>query len=112
MNVNIIIAIVFIALIAGTFLGWYIRKMIGRQEILEKKVAELSEIANRRKLPYPALAGLEDAIALVIDIINSDEAAQAYRSTRILQLTERLKQVRSDPQHYDINQPDRPAEGE
>lgn len=107
MNTNIIIALsIFLAMVAGTLLGWYIRKMIERQEKMEKQIAELNEIANRRKLPYPAQAGLEDAIAIVIDVINNDEAADAYRQTRINQLIDRLKQVRSNPQGYDINQPD------
>jgi hypothetical protein len=106
MNINFIIAI---AVLAGLTLGYYIRKLIERQESLEKQIAELSEIANRRKLPYPAQAGLEDAIAIVIELLNDDEATMAYHNARKKQLVERLKQVRSDPQKYDINQPDLPA---
>jgi len=102
------IAIAITAVFAGLFLGWHIRGLIARIDQLEKSNTELQAIAERRKLPYPAQAGLEDAIAIVIDILNSDEAAQAYRSTRIQQLAERIKQVRTDPQHYDIHQPDQP----
>jgi hypothetical protein len=96
-----------IAILAGSFLGWHIRKLIERQQQLEKQVAELKDIADRRRLPYPAQAGIEDAIAIALDIINEQEAVHAYTDTRINQLTERLRQVRSTPQSYDTNQPDK-----
>lgn len=105
-NVNIIIAIVFFALIVGLFLGWYIRKLIERQESLEKQVADLMEISKRRKLPYPAQAGLEDAISIAIEVLTQHQAWRSYDETRIVQLSEILKSVRSNPQGYDINQPD------
>jgi len=96
-----------IAILAGSFLGWHIRKLIERQQQLERQVAELKDIADRRRLPYPAQAGIEDAIAIALDIINEQEAVHAYTDTRINQLTERLRQVRSTPQSYDTNQPDK-----
>jgi hypothetical protein len=104
MNINIVVAIVVFALIAGLCLGWYIRKLIELQERLEKQVAELSQIANRRKLPYPAQAGIEDVIAIVGELLDDDEARTAYQNTRKSQLFDRLVKLRNDPQGYDINE--------
>jgi hypothetical protein len=104
---DIVAIILAVALVAGAFLGWQGRKLFDRIEGLEKKIEELSAIAGRRKLPYPAQAGLEDAIAIAIELLDQHQAQRAYDETRIGQLAERLRQVRSDPQHYDANQPDR-----
>lgn len=105
MNINLLIAI---AILASFILGYYIRKLLERQENLEKQINELSQVAKRRKLPYPAQAGLEDAIAIVIEVLTQHSAWRAYDETRIEQLAEILRQVRSNPQGYDINQPDQP----
>jgi hypothetical protein len=106
------IFLIGIAFFAALVLGYYLRKLIEYKESLEKQISELKEIADRRKLPYPAQAGLEDAIAIVIDILNNEEANSAYRNTRFQQLAERIKQVRSNPQHYDTQQPDKPPRKE
>lgn len=105
---NLMIAI---ALFAALLLGYYIRKLIEYKESLEKQISELSQIANRRKLPYPAQAGLEDAISIVIDVLHQHQAERAYEDAREKQLYDILRQVRSDPQGYDINQPDQPQKG-
>jgi hypothetical protein len=105
MNINLLIAI---AIIASFVLGYYIRKLLERQEKLENQVNELSLIAQRRKLPYPAQAGLEDAISIVIEVLTQHDAWRAYDETRINQLSDILRQVRSNPQGYDTNQPDQP----
>lgn len=110
-----LILIVFSALIAGGFIGWHGRKFIQRIETLE-------EISKRRKLPYPTMAGLEDAIALSDDAqfesasmdkviayllmaLQKDVAARKYLDARFSQVQELLKQLRSDPQAYDIQNP-------
>lgn len=111
----IAIIIVVLALLAGGYIGWHGRKFIERFETLE-------EIAKRRKLPYPALAGLEDAIALTDDArfesssmdrviaylltaLQKDVAARKYLDARFDQVQEVLKTLRSDPQSYDADQP-------
>lgn len=110
----ILIIIVVLALLAGGFVGWHGRKFMQRIETLE-------EIAKRRKLPYPAMAGLEDAIALCDDgqfesgsmdkvisylltALQKDVAARKYLYKRLDQVEEVLKEVRSDPQGYDTKE--------
>lgn len=113
MTFLLIVATIF-ALLAGGFIGWHGRKFIQRIETLE-------EIAKRRKLPYPAMAGLEDAIALCDDgqyesgsidkviaylltALQKDVAARKYLDIRFEQVQEVLKKVRSDPQGYDAKE--------
>lgn len=111
----LLIIVLTLTLLAGGLIGWWGRKFIARIETLE-------EIAKRRKLPYPALAGLEDAIALSDDAryennsmdrvisyllmaLQKDVAARKYSDARFEQVQDILKQLRSDPQGYDIDQP-------
>lgn len=104
--------LIALAITTALFLGWYIRLIVERAQRLEKqveesakKIEELSAIASRRKLPYPAQAGIEDSIAIVLAMLDEDEIEMAKRITLKNQLLDRLKIVRSDPQHYDIHQP-------
>lgn len=114
MNLVLIVA-VGLAIMAGGLLGWYGRKFIERIETLE-------EIGKRRKLPYPALAGLEDAIALSDDArfengsmdkmisfllmaLQKDIAARKYQDARFAQVIDILKVLRDDPQAYDSETP-------
>ena len=101
--------LILLAKAAGIYLGWQGRKMFERQQSMEKQIEELTEIVKRRKLPYPVQAGLEDAIAIAIEIIDRQQAERAYEETRTNQLANRLRQVRSHPQRYDVDQPDKPA---
>lgn len=111
----VLIVVVVLALLSGAFIGWHGKKFIQRIETLE-------EIAKRRKLPYPAMAGLEDAIALSDDAqfesasmdkviayllmaLQKDVAARKYLDARLSQVQELLIQLRNDPQAYDTQQP-------
>ena len=113
----LLIVILGLALLAGGIVGWYGRKFIQRIETLE-------EIARRRKLPYPTMAGLEDAIALCdltqfenatadqilaafLTILQKEVASRKYSDVRFGQVQQILKTLRSDPQGYDIDQPSR-----
>jgi hypothetical protein len=103
----LLIGLLSAALLAGVLLGWGGRRFFERQEQLEKKVAELDEIVKRRRLPYPAQAGLEDAIAIAIGMLDDYQVQRAQDETRLGQLADRLRKVRSDPQGYDTRQPER-----
>jgi hypothetical protein len=108
-----LVALVGGALILGVYLGWQGRKLIDRLEQLE-------QVSKRRKLPYPAMAGLEDAIALADDgqfenasmdqvitrlltILQHSEAARKYMDARLDQVADVLRTIRSDPHGYDVN---------
>lgn len=113
----IVILIIFLALalLAGGFIGWHGRKFIQRIETLE-------QIAKRRKLPYPAMAGLEDALALIDDsqyegasvdqvithlltILQKEIAVRKYTDARFAQVQDILKVIRADAQGYDADFP-------
>lgn len=112
MNLLIALLLVLLAfcLIAGALIGWQGHKFIQRIESLE-------QISKRRKLPYPAMAGLEDALALIDDgqfetgsmdkvityllmLLQKDLAARKYLETRLDQVQDILMTVRADPQGY------------
>ncbi len=114
MMIWLLIVSMIVALLAGAFIGWQGRKLLHRIETLE-------EIAKRRKLPYPAMAGLEDAIALgddaqfesnsmdkviayLLTALQKDVAARKYLDVRFNQVQEVLKVLRSDPQSYDTKE--------
>jgi hypothetical protein len=92
-------------MILGIYIGWRGREYVERQKRLEETIKEMNEIIKRRKLPYPTQAGLEDAIAIVIEVLDQHQAQKAFDDTRLNQLADRLRQVRSNPQGYDVNQP-------
>jgi hypothetical protein len=114
--------------LAGMYVGWNVRKVVERLRALEnfiavqkETIAQLSvtiakqdEIVKRRQLPYAAKAGLEDSVSIGIDLLQKQlerRAYDEYEQARLEQLTDLLRQVMRDPQHYDINQPDKPAGG-
>ena len=115
MSNTLLIICLVLALLAAGYLGWQGRKFIDRIETLEA-------IAKRRRLPYPAMAGVEDALALIdlnqfesattdqiitafLTLFQKEMAARKYSDARFAQVKEILKTLRSDPQGYDINQP-------
>ena len=52
------------------------------------------------------IAGLEDALAIAIDIIAENRIHQLYLESRIRQLHRALQELRAGPDNYD---PDKPA---
>ena len=89
-NVLALIVAIIVAVVAGGYLGWQGRKIFDRQTELERKVDDLMEIVKRRRLPYPTAAGLEDAIAIAIEILDRNQAERVYENTRINQLAEQV----------------------
>jgi len=62
--------------------------------------------SGKRRHTHRVIAGLEDALAVAIDIINEQARSLAYIEARARKLSEILKTVRANPQAYD---PERPA---
>ena len=51
-------------------------------------------------------AGLEDALAVALDLVREYEQSEVYAKARLQKLMEIIKQVRTGPHNYD---PERPA---
>lgn len=115
MNVFAVV-LVGLALLAALFVGWQMRRFFERIEALEAAT-------RKRKFPFRGMEGLEDAVAIGLDVRqqNDDvdafidalammllrsEAMRKYSDARIAQMMEILRQVRRDPHSYDSTRPD------
>lgn len=95
-------------LAAGIVIGAVVTLLVGRVAALERKVKELEDCRSRR-LPYNTDAGIEDSLAVNMDLVRAanelEVKAQALR-LRAGQQAEILKLVRQGPEAYD---PEKPA---
>lgn len=112
------IALALVLFAAGIGTGWAGQRLLGQVAGLKKQVrqleedvkgqkekqtkqeAELQALRDRRRLPHAAADGLEDAIAIVLDVLQEEEATRAYREARVGQLHHVLKQIRQEPAKY------------
>lgn len=97
------------AVITAFFLGrWIERNRIERQDLqrqvneLRLQVENLSERLNGRHLSNRAIAGVEDATAIAVDLVFEVQAMEA----RLGNLRQVLGILRNTPEKYD---PDRPC---
>ena len=110
-----LIAFIVIALGCGAVLGWQMRKLVARFEHME-------EVIQRRRLPYPTLAALEDITALsdmaafenadtdkvletVLTMLLRSERARKHSELFVMQIEEIAKLVRTRPHEYDAAKP-------
>jgi hypothetical protein len=75
------------------------------REALYRQIDEL-KAAGPKRHTYSTTAGLEDALAIAIDVITEYDASRKYTEARISQLRDALAKVREGPHAYD---PDKPA---
>ena len=92
----------------GIGLGAHIQHYV----TLEKQNKRLADQLAKRRHTYATADGLEDAMAVAIDLLLREEAAEKYRSARFNQLNEILGKVREGPLSYDSDRKaDRPPDG-
>lgn len=72
---------------------------------LEGQVHELREQVKRQRHTYATNDGIEDATAILIELILKDQAERQYTETRLNQAREILGMVRQGPQEYDRERP-------
>jgi len=85
----------------GIFVGAWLKHMDHRLEEIE----ELRDQLKRRRHSYATQDGLDDAQAVLIDLLLRDQAEARYREARLGQLSEILGLVRAGPQKYDGERP-------
>jgi hypothetical protein len=111
---NIVLILALFMLVVGVLITWHVRGLIDRIERLEE--------AAKKELPYKAIDGLEDAMAIMYDVryhgagtdrafdsiiaqINHIKATRAYENERTEQVTDVLKTLRNSPHKYDTDAP-------
>ncbi|KKN73433.1 hypothetical protein LCGC14_0401360 [marine sediment metagenome] len=78
---------------------------------LKKRNKDLRAQIAKRRHTYATADGLEDALAVTIDLLLRQDAADKYRRARVAQLNSILGEVRKGPLSYDGDRPaDRPPE--
>lgn len=70
------------------------------------KIAELERQKSGKAHTYATAAGLEDATAVLLELLQRKQAEEAYTAARLNQLYEITGMIRKGPHAYD---PDRPA---
>ncbi len=105
MNVTLIGALMLaIGLVLGiviTAIFHQVRRQLTKQADLERRVTELED-CQKKRLPYATAAGVEDAIAVSLDVVRQFQEGKL----RAEQMLEILRLVRGGPEGYD---PERPA---
>ena len=97
--------IAMLSLGVGITLGSKLRYFDG----LEEHNKELRDQLAKRRHTYPTANGLEDALAVTIDLLLREDAAKKYRRARFDQLNDILGKVREGPLAYDSDRAnDRP----
>jgi len=102
----LILGLVFFA--SGIFVGAWLLKLdqqLDRINRIEEEVKELRDQLKRRRHTYATQDGLDDAQAVLIDLVLRDQLEASYREARLGQLSEILGLVRAGPQKYDGEKP-------
>ena len=105
--------LIYVAIILAAFIvGWLLRHIVARYEntidalkrgLAEqaKRLEELENAARKSRNPYLTNVGLEDAIALALDL----EKTVEYAGLRNRYLKDILRKIRTDPNGYDEDRP-------
>lgn len=104
MTVYIGVGLLILGLVIGVLGAWLFQTLTA----LEKRVKGLEDCKHKR-LPYNTAAGLEDALAVTLDLLRHSaeiDLEQSALQKRAETLSSILKQVRGGPDAYD---PEKPA---
>jgi outer membrane murein-binding lipoprotein Lpp len=113
----IIIAIVSAVVIgAGCFaIGLLMERVHQTVRTMQSQIADLQKqitdlVAQQaqqqpKRLTHSTIAGIEDALAVAIDIVMEGQAADEYRQARMRQLQSILQITRQGPDAYPIDRP-------
>ena len=102
---------VIVALLLGYLIGVSVQKVASRFEAMQKKINELTEKLDRietkstHRNPYRTNDGLEDAMAIIHDTVWQADATLDYVRSRMKQVNETLKTIRSNPDKYNNERP-------
>lgn len=97
-------ALALVILMAGGLGAAFAGILFGIRQVGER-MDELEEIIGRRRHTYPTTNGLEDALAVAIDVLLDEQAHSEYRAARVEQFRRILGEVREGPLAYDSERP-------
>lgn len=112
MELIYVVIIMVVIILAALIVGWLLRNIVARYENTidalqrgqadqSKRLEELENAARKSRNPYLTNVGLEDAIAIALDVQDKTN----YLETRNQVLQDVLKRIRTDPNSYDENRP-------
>ncbi|PKN83353.1 MAG: hypothetical protein CVU46_17185 [Chloroflexi bacterium HGW-Chloroflexi-8] len=102
-----------IALISGIAIGSSAQRLINEFNSMKQTVANLTEKLERlensskTRNPYRTNDGLEDAMAIIHDVVYQADATLDYVRSRSKQTNKILQMIRSDPDKYNPDAPNR-----
>ncbi len=83
-------------------LGWLLLIAINRKSRdLQERIDDLEDQLAKRRHTYPTVEGLEDGMAVAIELLLRYEAEAAYTNKRMDQLRDILGRVRAGPLEYE-----------
>jgi hypothetical protein len=97
-------ALVLVILAAGGLGAVFAGILFWLRRVAER-IDELEGILARRRHTYPTANGLEDSLAVTIDVLLEEQAQSEYRAARIEQLRRILGEVRQGPLAYNSERP-------
>jgi hypothetical protein len=97
-------ALALVVLMAGGLGAAFAGILFGIRQV-GHRLDELEGIVARRRHTYPTTNGLEDSLAVTIDVLLDEQAHSEYRAARIEQLRRILGEVREGPLAYDSERP-------
>lgn len=102
----ILIGALMLALILGVIIGVNTQRMASELTYLRDRVNKLEDAqSQKRRNPYRTDDGIEDAMAIVHDVVWQSAATLNYVKDRSERIDNILKTVRVDPDSYDPDQP-------
>lgn len=99
--VGLIILFAFMLGLVGVYLVY---RLVKQLRSTDDRLREL-EKAGQKRHTHATIAGLEDALAVSLDIIRENESSKKYTDARLSQLNGILQELRSGPNNYDQNKP-------
>jgi hypothetical protein len=104
----ILVGVGVLALILGVIIGVNTQRMSSELTYLRDRVNKLEDAQSqnaKRRNPYRTDDGIEDAMAIVHDVVWQSAATLNYVKDRSERIDSILKTVRVDPDSYDPDQP-------
>jgi len=98
MNAEVIL--ISLALIATGIVSIMADRFFKEHNQILKRLDDIEEQLGRKCHTYPTANGLEDAMAVAIDLLIRHEAEDAYRAARMERLRAILGEIREGPHAY------------
>lgn len=94
--IEIILGVMAVVLLLIAFvLGYLVRIDVGEFDRLDRRIKELEETNNHKRLRHDTIAGLEDGVAILVGELIEEDLRATHRQQRLSQLKSVLAEVRN-----------------